>query len=361
MASKTDFQLASLAFGFTLGFGFLTVWEALKQTRRNKNPLRSAFIYMIWGEIIANLAIAIVGWLFLDGVIGATIPVLFIILALWVFEIQFLMQIIINRIAIISESDKFVWQLKWGTCAVISLINVIVFTIWIPAHLSPPPIPVLVHINKYWDPVSKVLILLVDAGLNWYFLRVVKQRLVKEHGLVKYKPLISFNAKLMVVSVAMDAMLIGLMWLPNEVVFIQFHPVAYMVKLNIEMSMANLILRLARSRDGEPYHHSLSYSHEHTLRHGDHHNSTNRDREIALTSFNKAVVRATARDSDSDLTGAAETTGISRRLEFEVTVHSANPQEKHSLSSSSDAKTYRSMEDEDSLTSNPGHPSSTVQ
>jgi hypothetical protein len=44
----------------------------------------------------------------------------------------------------------------------------------------------------------------VDAALNWYFLRTVKIRLVQQHGLVKYKPLVGFNAKLMVLSIAMD-------------------------------------------------------------------------------------------------------------------------------------------------------------
>jgi hypothetical protein len=42
-------------------------------------------------------------------------------------------------------------------------------------------------------------------------------------------------------------MIIGLMALPNKIVYIQFHPVAYMVKLNIEMCMASLIVRLSRS------------------------------------------------------------------------------------------------------------------
>ena len=46
-ATKTDYQVASLAAGFSLGFGFLTAWEAIKQTRRNKSPLRSSYIYMI--------------------------------------------------------------------------------------------------------------------------------------------------------------------------------------------------------------------------------------------------------------------------------------------------------------------------
>jgi hypothetical protein len=42
-------------------------------------------------------------------------------------------------------------------------------------------------------------------------------------------------------------MLICLMSLKNQVVYIQFHPVAYMVKLNIEMSMASLTTKIARN------------------------------------------------------------------------------------------------------------------
>jgi hypothetical protein len=49
-----------------------------------------------------------------------------------------------------------------------------------------------------------VLILIVDAALNWYFLRTVKNRLVRQHRLTKYAPLVGFNAKLMVLSIGMD-------------------------------------------------------------------------------------------------------------------------------------------------------------
>ncbi|KAF2188033.1 hypothetical protein K469DRAFT_737762 [Zopfia rhizophila CBS 207.26] len=248
MASRSDIQVAALAAGFTIGFGLLTVWEAIKQTQRNRNPLRSAYIYMIWGEIVANLAIGVVGWIFLDGIIGPIVPVLFFILFCWVFEIQLLMQIIINRIALIAEHRSTIQKIKWGTVAIISAVNILVFCIWIPSHTNPPASQLFVDINKYWDRASKVIILIVDAGLNWYFLRTVKRRLVHQHGLIKYKPLIGFNAKLMIVSIAMDAMLIGLMSLPNQIVYIQFHPVAYMVKLNIEMSMASLVVRLARGK-----------------------------------------------------------------------------------------------------------------
>jgi hypothetical protein len=100
---------------------------------------------------------------------------------------------------------------------------------------------------------------------------VVRARLVNQHGLRKYKPLVAYYTRLGVVSVCMDLMLIGLMSLPNGIVFVQFHPVAYvshssrplhslvritiltfvaqMVKLNIEMSMADMIVKVARTSE----------------------------------------------------------------------------------------------------------------
>jgi hypothetical protein len=65
-----DFKLACAAAGFALGFGVLTVWEAIRQTRAITSPLRSVYIYMVWGEILANLLIGILAWLFLNGTLG---------------------------------------------------------------------------------------------------------------------------------------------------------------------------------------------------------------------------------------------------------------------------------------------------
>lgn len=282
MASDVgDFKLASTAAGFTLGFGVICVWNAIQQTRSVRSPLRSVYIYMVWGEIVANLIIAIIAWLFLDGTLKPGVPVFFSILFLWVFEVQLLMQIIINRIAIVVDDWRLIRNMKWGTALIITCINIAVFIIWIPAHLVPPPIPVMVIINKYWDRTSKFLIMFVDAGLNYFFLLTVKRRLVKYHGLTKYAPLVRFNARLMVLSVSMDLMLICLMSLKNQVVYIQFHPVAYMVKLNIELSMASLITKLARGTVEDRNNEFMvqSSSHNHSQLH-----STSRPTAISMKS-----------------------------------------------------------------------------
>lgn len=71
-ASATDTKVSSIAFGFFLGFGYLTAWDAYKITAKNRNPLRSLFVWMVWGELLANLSIAVLAWLFLEEVLPPT-------------------------------------------------------------------------------------------------------------------------------------------------------------------------------------------------------------------------------------------------------------------------------------------------
>lgn len=72
--TENDIIIASLAFGFTLGFGQLTAWNAMRQSwMAYKNTglrvFRNVYIWMVWGEIIVCLAFAIICFLHLRGVI----------------------------------------------------------------------------------------------------------------------------------------------------------------------------------------------------------------------------------------------------------------------------------------------------
>lgn len=87
---------------------------------------------------------------------------LFFILVFYAFEVQLLMQIIINRIALIAERKPTATKLKVATAVIISCINIAVFCIFIPSHMIPPANQTFVNINKYWDRLSKVLIMLVE-------------------------------------------------------------------------------------------------------------------------------------------------------------------------------------------------------
>lgn len=65
--------------------------------------------------------------------------------------------------------------------------------------------------------------------------------------MTKYVPLYKFNTSIVFVSLAMDVLLIGIMSMPNQLIYVQFHPLCFMVKLNIEMSMAHMISKIARA------------------------------------------------------------------------------------------------------------------
>ncbi|KAH0292379.1 hypothetical protein M436DRAFT_61018 [Aureobasidium namibiae CBS 147.97] len=321
MANATtsgDLQLAAAAAGFSLGFGLLTVVRAYKQTRANRAPSRSVYIYMLWGEILANLILGILTWLYLKDVVKTTPTLLFFILVFYALEVQLLMQIIINRIAVIAERRPTATKLKIATAVIISCINIAVFCIFIPSHMMPPVNQTFVHINRYWDRLSKVLIMLVDAFLNWYFVFTVRARLVKYHGLRKYKPLVSYYTRLGLVSVAMDLMLIGLMSLRNHTLFVQFHPVAYMAKLNIEMSMADMIVKVARTseNDVKPKSTSLGLSGEQSQRPRHPHALHGDDDDMHMGPKNTAVIA----HSQPDHAQQEHIQGISRQRDVQVYV-----------------------------------------
>ncbi|VUC30770.1 unnamed protein product [Clonostachys rosea] len=265
--TTTDLVLASLAWGFTLGMGWITTWTAIQQTlsayrRLGWTMIHNAYIWMVWGEIVASLCFGILTYLHLFGIIKPSFEFYFCILTLWVMQVQFLLQIIINRSAILLTDRKFLFRIKYGTVLIIGLINISVYCIWIPARLQISP--TWIHINEIWDRCEKAIYLIVDGGLNLLFIKIVKQNLI-ELGLHKYNGLVRFNIFIIGFSLGMDVLIIAMMSLPNTFVYMQFHPLAYIVKLNIEMSMASLIAKLART--SEPGGTS-DYSHTHSRSHG---------------------------------------------------------------------------------------------
>ena len=110
-------------------------------------------------------------------------------------------------------------------------------------------------------------------------------------------------------------MLIGLMSLPNGIVFVQFHPVAYMVKLNIEMSMADMIVKVARSSESDtfasdPSTHPQQSQHQRTFT--EHH----RNDDTNIGAKNTAVIG----HSEADNAMREDIKGIARQTEVQVYV-----------------------------------------
>ena len=50
------------------------------------------------------------------------------------------------------------------------------------------------RINSVWERCSKIIILILDVTLNYYFIKLMKERL-PSFGLMKYAPLVQFNMR----------------------------------------------------------------------------------------------------------------------------------------------------------------------
>lgn len=125
------------------------------------------------------------------------------------------MQIIINRVAILSVDPTTVSRLKWGTFGIIVAINIAVTCIWVPASLQLSS--TFIAINNVFDRVQKSLLCIIDAGLNYYFIHLVRSRLIA-NGLTKYTRLFKFNLVMIGVSISLDVLIVAMMSLPNKLV-----------------------------------------------------------------------------------------------------------------------------------------------
>jgi hypothetical protein len=123
----------------------------------------------------------------------------------------------VNRCGILLTDQRLLWRVKWGTAGLITAINISVYCIWIPARLQISD--EYVHINEIWDRCEKVIYLLVDAALNIFFIRIVKQNLV-ENGLHKYNNLVKFNMFIIGFSLGMDVLIVAMMSLKNSFVYV---------------------------------------------------------------------------------------------------------------------------------------------
>ena len=132
---------------------------------------------------------------------------------LWSIQTQLLSQIIANRVSLIMVNKRKSRLLKWGLFILIGMINISVFCIWIMAHM-PSASPSIIALNNIWERIEKSLFLVIDSGLNLYFLYLVRYRLIAD-GLVKYWRLFYFNAAIALVSLSMDTLLLGMLSLPN--------------------------------------------------------------------------------------------------------------------------------------------------
>jgi len=131
---------------------------------------------------------------------------------MWSIITQLLLQIVVNRVGLIMMDQRKAVRLRWILFAVVSVVQISVFCIWIPALLAVDH--TWVDLNHVWERLEKSFFLLTDLILNIYFLYLVRSRLISQ-GLTKYWALFNFNSAAVLVSTCMDILLIGLQNLQN--------------------------------------------------------------------------------------------------------------------------------------------------
>ncbi|EKJ67626.1 hypothetical protein FPSE_12207 [Fusarium pseudograminearum CS3096] len=178
---------------------------------------------MIWIEAVVNFVFALLTFLYLNEIIPGDLGFLLATVILWSIQTQLLPQIIANRVALIMTNRRRARHLKWGLFISIICVNIAVCYIFTVAHLETATFKQK-YVNIVFEKAEKSFFLIIDLTLNLYFLYLVRYRLIAD-GLNKY---------------------------------VQFAPLAYIVKLYIELLMANLISKVVRgqshSRGGEGWY-----------------------------------------------------------------------------------------------------------
>ncbi|KXJ86583.1 hypothetical protein Micbo1qcDRAFT_112607, partial [Microdochium bolleyi] len=240
-----EMNIASLVWGISLGFAMFTFAKACRQTYgvwKRKRAV-NAYIIMVWIEWLVCFVISIMCWFFLWGSIAPSFALFFSIITLWVFQVQCIIQIIINRIALLVRDRKNIRRMQWGAVIFMSLINISVYCIWIPSMLQVSD--TFTKVNTIWDRITKVLFAILDVALNVYFIHLIRSKLIA-NGLTKYNRLFYYNIGMICISLSLDVILIGTMSIGNGFIYVQFHPLVYGIKLHIEMNLADLIAKTVR-------------------------------------------------------------------------------------------------------------------
>ncbi|KAK1830438.1 hypothetical protein QBC39DRAFT_383285 [Podospora conica] len=209
--------------------------------RRRRVPLYLAFA---WLDLAAAIIHASLGWCVGHGRCPAQ-PSLWLFLGIilsWSVERHCLAQILANRVGVLLPSGwgrRFKCGVFWGTF----VLTTSVVVVWTPGTMEISP--GWVRANEVWDRGEKVCFLAGDVALNGYFVHVVRSELVRRCGLERYARLWRVNVGMVVVTVLLDAAVVGSTWIPDYWIYVQFRPLVHLVKLYIELCNAEFIGKVA--------------------------------------------------------------------------------------------------------------------
>ncbi|CAG9950080.1 unnamed protein product [Clonostachys rosea f. rosea IK726] len=225
-----DMNTTSIFWGLSLGIAIFSATKAGKQTYRS---------WECWA------------WGFQRGYIAPSFGFYFCVALFWAFQIQFLLQIILNRLGLLIVVPGKATRLKWIVFAIILAVNISVFIIWMPARLQIND--TWIHLNLIWDRCEKVIF----ALCGWCFERLLhlpRPNTPHPEWIDQIRPIVQIE----------PVVLVGTMSLKNSMVYLSFHPVCYLLKLQIELKMSELITKIVRSTGNHAASDDIYYRHTST-------------------------------------------------------------------------------------------------
>ncbi|PNP61046.1 hypothetical protein FNYG_14134 [Fusarium nygamai] len=234
----------------------------------------------------------------------------------WALQVQFLLQIVLNRLGLLMVVPGRAVRLKWIVFAIILAVSISVFVIWMPARLQIND--QWIRLNNIWDRCEKVIFALVDGALNAYFIYLVRSRLNREwvnkvYPALSDEPVSHFHLPLIRCCAGwshVSAKYLGLPLVPPSLLPSQ---------LQIEMKMAELISKIIRSSGttGKEIYPHLSSANPNTITKP---SSTYSGVFGALHGNVTTLVEAGDRDSsfEMELSGRESRSGIIRTVETTV-------------------------------------------
>uniref|UniRef100_A0A8H7KDQ3 Integral membrane protein n=1 Tax=Bionectria ochroleuca TaxID=29856 RepID=A0A8H7KDQ3_BIOOC len=226
--SEDELVAVGVVWGLSLPLTVFGIFRCVRQTYSQYRRTKRVNLYMllIWLELISTTLMGGTAWGYVRGMwyfLGAVI-------ILWIVQINAILQIILNRISLISDNKPYVRRVQWFLFGSVLLLQVAVACVWIPAQLQISDL--YVDVNHVFDRTEKVIFALIDLCLNVYFIHLVRSTLIA-YGLTKYVLLYRVNIAMILVSMTMDIRAVP--------------PLAYLIKLHIELSMAELIAKIVKA------------------------------------------------------------------------------------------------------------------
>ncbi|CCG83155.1 protein of unknown function [Taphrina deformans PYCC 5710] len=244
--TRIDDNIASLAFGWSLAIATLAGYRIVSSWVLARKHTRIYWYFSLCAALVLiSATLAVLSWTYLISRFRPGVVEFAVFLLLWSLEVQIYFQIIINRMCILYAYSRRPLFLRFGTFIFILMINALMIAFWLPGKLG----MVTSHGSNlvFWMPrIEKILYLVMDIVLNCAFIYQIQIKLMRI-GLHKYRRLIRYNMQIIALSLLCDALLLGMQWYPaNDGLFIIIHPVSFLNKLILEMSVCDRMAAVSR-------------------------------------------------------------------------------------------------------------------